>query len=139
MSGPKRSSAARLRSVLVGTAPARAGLVVAAVGIGIVACYVAIDLFGLPSTHPPGTTVLLVGFWVIPALAGIVCGWHRLGFLAALGSGITPILVLYALQLLVQPDGDLPAFVFALMLGGQSVPFAVGGFVLGATAALLLE
>ncbi|EMA46599.1 hypothetical protein [Halobiforma nitratireducens] len=139
MSGSSDSSTARLRSVLLGTAPTRAALTVAAVGIGILVSYVVIAVFGLPSTEPPGTTVLLVGFWVIPALAGVVCGWYRLGFLASLGCGIVPILVLYVLQLLVRPDGDLPAFVFALMLGGQSVPFAVGGFVLGATAVLLLE
>ncbi|WP_256375007.1 hypothetical protein [Natrialba sp. SSL1] len=43
------------------------------------------------------------------------------------------------LQIVTEPDGDLHELVFAIMIGGQSVPFAVGGFVLGLVAALVLE
>ncbi|OIB55662.1 hypothetical protein BBD46_05025 [Natrialba sp. SSL1] len=63
----------------------------------------------------------------------------RLRFLAALVSGLAPIAVIYVLQIVTEPDGDLHELVFAIMIGGQSVPFAVGGFVLGLVAALVLE
>lgn len=128
-----------VRLYLFGDHPLLASSIVVAVGLGVAISYSAVGLLGLTPTEPPGSWIFIVGLWVVPILAGIVCGWYRLGFLAALGSGLASIAAMYLIQIVSDSgtNGDLPEIVFAVMLGGQSVLFAVGGFLLGAIAALL--
>ena len=93
-----------------------------------------------------GTSVFILAFGLLPGLAGGICGWYRLGFPAAAGSGVAPGVAFYlvvvvgvTLNIGSFGAGDSPLVPFALRLTIPSFVAAVAGFILAVAMAILSQ
>lgn len=130
-----------LRQTLTGTNPRGAVAVVVAVGLATAALLGPFGVFSIPVAGVPAGGALAVGFGLLPALAGGVCGYYRLGMVGAVGSGIAPgaafvlfVAVGTALEIGSIGGGDAPLVRFGLLLATPGVVLAIIGFGLGVTA-----
>ncbi|WP_436348871.1 hypothetical protein [Natronorubrum sp. FCH18a] len=137
---------ATIRQYLHGEHPQRAVVTVVAVGITTAAILVPFGLLERGVSGLVGTSAFAIAFGVLPGLAGGICGWYRLGFPAAAGSGVAPGVVFYlivavgaALDVGSFGGGDSPLGPFALLLTMPSFLMAIVGFTLAVVVAILRQ
>lgn len=126
-----------LQPYLYGERPRLAGIVAVAVGITTGFLLVPLGLFEISVSGLPAAVVFTIGFGALPVLAGVVCGWFRLGVLAAAASGIAPAVAFYLVVVVGATlgigtfgGGDSPLAPFALLLGSPGFVLATVGFAL---------
>lgn len=129
--------AVALRPYVVGQNGKPAVLVVALTGVGVALSLGLMELFGLG--HSGQSLLESVAFGVLPGLAAVICGWYRLGALAAGGVGLAPGAVVSVHQLATETSGHLSVWAFPFMLTTVTVPIALAGFGVGIAAAILFK
>lgn len=129
---------APIRRYLSGEHPRRAAATVVAVGLATAGILGPFGLLEIGISGQLGEIAFALAFGVLPGLAGVVCGWYRFGFPAALGSGVASGVAFYlvvtigaALSVGSFGGGDSPLGPFALLLTAPSVASSTVGFTLG--------
>lgn len=126
-----------IRQYLHGEHPKRAVETVVAVGVITAIILAPFGLLERGVSGLVGTSAFLISFGVLPGIAGGICGWYRLGFPAAAGSGVAPGVVFYlvvavgtALDVGGFSGGDSPLGLFALTVSIPSLLMAIISFTL---------
>lgn len=142
----QRSTVATIYQYLYGEHPQLGGMTVVGVVVTAAAILFPFGLLEIGFSGLVGTSVFMLVFSVLPGLAGGICGWYRLGFLAATGSGVAPSVAFYlvvivgvALDIGSFGGGDSPLGAFTLVLAILSFVAAIAGFLLTVAVATLLE
>ncbi|ELY73191.1 hypothetical protein C488_14175 [Natrinema pellirubrum DSM 15624] len=137
---------ATLRQHLYGEHPLRALVTVIAVGGTTALLLIPFGLLEIGVSGLIGTAVFAIALGVVPGVAGGICGRYRLGFPAAVGSGIAPGVAFYlvvavgaALEVGSFGGGDSPLGPFALLLTTPSFLLATAGFTLTILVTILRE
>lgn len=133
-----------IREYLYGEQPQRAVVAVIAVGSTAAVILAPFGLLEWGVSGVVGRSAFAIVFGVLPGLAGGLCGWYKVGFPAAVGSGIAPGAVFYllvavgaALNVGSFGGGDSPLGPFALLVTLPSFLMATAGFTLTVALAIL--
>lgn len=137
---------ATIRRNVDGEHPQHAFVTVVAVGVTTSLLLLPFGLFEIGFSGLLGTGAFAIAFGVVPGIAGGICGWYRLGFPAAVGSGVAPGVAFYivvavgaAVDVGSFGGGDSPLGPFALLLTTPSFLLAIAGFTLAVVVTRLRE
>ncbi len=122
-------------NVLVPEDPALAGMLVAAVVLGVAALLAPLGLFRVAASGIPGRGAFFLAFGILPVVAGVLAARHALGLLTALGAGLAPgigfaglVVIGSSLGIGSFGGGDSPLVPFALVLTLPAVVLATAAF-----------